>query len=264
MSVRITSASSRAVWRLIVRISSERSVPILLEKIVSEQNFDIKRLKKDDKLTLRQKEGFLSANPLGTNKHGQFYYGARCKIAFAECVPDDIQNKWIRATSASIIHSLKNFNVNNKKMECVYAETLTIKELKDFISKNSDADILHISCHGYYDRNKNKAGLMVGQEFWMGDDNDYRVPPVVILSACHVSPRGSGVEKVREALGILSETETKIVYGLFFEGKTGKSIANDLNVSEMAISKRKRTILKKLRKHLEKEKFFNFYGLELL
>ena len=116
-------------------------------------------------------------------KHGQFYYGARCKIAFAECVPDDIQNKWIRTTSASIIHSLKNFNVNNKKMECVYAETLTIKELKDFISKNSDADILHISCHGYYDRNKNKAGLMVGQEFWMGDDNDYRVPPVVILSA---------------------------------------------------------------------------------
>ena len=131
-------------------------------------------------------------------KHGQFYYGARCKIAFAECVPDDIQNKWIRATSASIIHSLKNFNVNNKKMECVYAETLTIKELKDFISKNSDADILHISCHGYYDRNKNKAGLMVGQEFWMGDDNDYRVPPVVILSACHVSPRGSGVVNVAD------------------------------------------------------------------
>lgn len=66
------------------------------------------------------------------------------------------------------------------------------------------------------------------------------------------------IEKVREALGILSETETKIVYGSFFEGKTGKSIAKDLNVSEMAISKRKRTILKKLRKHLEKEKFFNF------
>lgn len=66
------------------------------------------------------------------------------------------------------------------------------------------------------------------------------------------------IEKVREALGILSETETKIVYGLFFEGKTGKLIAKDLNVSEMAISKRKRTILKKLRKHLEKEKFFNF------
>lgn len=66
------------------------------------------------------------------------------------------------------------------------------------------------------------------------------------------------IEKMREALNILSETETKIIYGLFFEGKTGKVIAKDLNVSEMAISKRKQTILKKLRKHLEKEKFFDF------
>lgn len=55
------------------------------------------------------------------------------------------------------------------------------------------------------------------------------------------------IEKVREALKTLSETEIKIIYGLFYEGKTGKMIAKELNVSEMAISKRKRTILKKLK-----------------
>lgn len=131
-------------------------------------------------------------------KHRQIYHGARCKIAFAECVPDDNQNKWIRSTSASIIHSLRNLCANNEKMEYVYAETLTVQELKDFISKNMDADILHISGHGYYDRKNNLAGLMVGHEFWMGDDNDYRVPPVVILCACHVSPRGSGVVNVAD------------------------------------------------------------------
>lgn len=131
-------------------------------------------------------------------KHGQIYWGPRCKIAFAECVPDDSQNKWIRSTSASIIHSLKNFCANNEKMEFAYAETLTVQELKDFISKNMDADILHISAHGYYDRAKNIAGLMVGHEFWMADDNDYRVPPVVVLSACHVSPRGSGAVSVAD------------------------------------------------------------------
>lgn len=131
-------------------------------------------------------------------KHEQIYHGARCKIAFAECVPDDSQNKWIRSTSASIIHSLRNFCASNEKMEYAYAETLTVQELKDFISKNRDADILHISGHGYYDRKNNLAGLMVGHEFWMGDDNDYRVPPVVILSACHVSPRGSGVVNVAD------------------------------------------------------------------
>ena len=131
-------------------------------------------------------------------KHSQIYHGARCKIAYAECVPNDNQNKWIRSTSESIIHSLKKLCENNEKMEYVYAETLTVQELKDFISKNTDADILHISGHGYYDRKNNLAGLMVGNEFWMGDDNDYRVPPVVILSACHVSPRGSGAVNVAD------------------------------------------------------------------
>lgn len=60
------------------------------------------------------------------------------------------------------------------------------------------------------------------------------------------------IEKVHEALKTLSETESQIIYGLFFEGKTGKTIAGEFNVSEMAISKRKRNILKKLRKYLEK------------
>ena len=131
-------------------------------------------------------------------KHGQIYHGARCKIAFAECIPNDSQNKWIRSTSEAIVHSLEKFSADNEKFEYAYAETLTVKALKDFISKNSDADILHISGHGYYDRRINMAGLMVGSEFWMGDDNDYMVPPVVILSACHVSPRGSGTVNVAD------------------------------------------------------------------
>lgn len=131
-------------------------------------------------------------------KHRQLYLGSKCKIAFAECIPDDSQNKFIRSTSAAIIHSLENFCTKNEKMEYVYAETLTIQELKDFISMNMDADILHVSAHGNYDRKRNLAGLMVGDEFWMGNDNDFRVPPVVILSACHVSPRGSGTVNVAD------------------------------------------------------------------
>ena len=45
---------------------------------------------------------------------------------------------------------------------------------------------------------RNIAGLMVGNEFWMADENDYRVPAVVILSACHVSPRGSGTVNIAD------------------------------------------------------------------
>ena len=133
-------------------------------------------------------------------KHRQLYYGNRCKIAFAECVLDDSQNRFIRLCSDSIVDSLKKMSAENGKMQVIYRETLTIKDLKKFISDNLDADILHISAHGYYDRRINMAGLMVGNEFWMADENDFRVPPVVVLSACHVSPRGSGTANVADLL----------------------------------------------------------------
>lgn len=131
-------------------------------------------------------------------KHRQIYYGHRCKIAFAECVLNDEQNRFIRSCSDAIVHSLKRLVEGNEKIQVSYGETLTIKKLKKFISDNMDADILHISAHGYYDRRCNIAGLMVGNEFWMADENDYRVPAVVVLSACHVSPRGSGTVNVAD------------------------------------------------------------------
>lgn len=131
-------------------------------------------------------------------KHRHIYHGAQCKIAFAECVLNDEQNQGIRACSDAIVYSLKRLSKENKKLQVSYGETLTISDLKKFIADNMDADILHISGHGYYDRRSNMAGLMVGNEFWMADENDYRVPPVVVLSACHVSPRGSGTVNVAD------------------------------------------------------------------
>ncbi len=131
-------------------------------------------------------------------KHQQLYYGKQCKIAFAECVLNDEQNRFVRSCSDSIVHSLKTISTENEKLQVLYCETLTIKDLKKFISDNMDADILHISAHGYYDRRSNMAGLMVGNEFWMADENDYRIPPVVVLSACHVSPRGCGTVNVAD------------------------------------------------------------------
>lgn len=131
-------------------------------------------------------------------KHKQLFYGAQCKIAFAECVLNDEQNQGIRACSDAIVNVLKGLSKGNKKLQVSYGETLTISDLKKFIADNMDADILHISGHGYYDRRSNMAGLMVGNEFWMADGNDYTVPPVVVLSACHVSPRGSGTVNVAD------------------------------------------------------------------
>ena len=132
------------------------------------------------------------------SKQRQIYYGSGCKIAFVECIPNDKQNREVRAWSDSIAHSLKISSEENEKIQVVFGEALTIRDLKKFLSDNSDADILHLSAHGYYDRKINMAGLMIGDEFWMADESDYRVPPVVILSACHVSPRGSGTVNVAD------------------------------------------------------------------
>lgn len=41
------------------------------------------------------------------------------------------------------------------------------------------------------------AGIMVGEEFWMASE-DINVPPIVILSACHSSPRGMGAVNIAD------------------------------------------------------------------
>ncbi len=130
--------------------------------------------------------------------HDKVILGKKCKIAFAECVPNNNENQFIRQCSNSIIHSLKNMNMNHNGLQIEYCETLTIDDLKQFIRSYQDADILHISAHGFYQLRNNIAGLMVGEEHWMGDDIDCPIPPIVILSACHINPRGSGTVNVAD------------------------------------------------------------------
>lgn len=40
-------------------------------------------------------------------------------------------------------------------------------------------------------KNQNIAGIAIGSDIWMANEN-LVFPPVVILSACHVSPGGRG------------------------------------------------------------------------
>ena len=39
-----------------------------------------------------------------------------------------------------------------------------------FIANNADADILYISAHGHYDRKKNLAGIIIGDQFLISID----------------------------------------------------------------------------------------------
>lgn len=131
-------------------------------------------------------------------KSPQIYLGKQCKIAFAECIIPDKENLYVRKMSEIVRDTLLEMQKEYSNMLFQYGETYTINEIKKFISDNVDADILYISAHGHYAKESNMAGLMIGNEFWMADENDIHVPPVVILSACHVSPRGSGAVNVAD------------------------------------------------------------------
>lgn len=131
-------------------------------------------------------------------KSPQLYLGKGCKVAFAECIINNEDNACVRRMSEIERVMLKNMERDYPNFVLEYAETYSVKEIIKFIAENIDADILYISAHGYYTREKNMAGLMVGNELWMANENNLRVPPIVLLSACHVSPRGSGVVNIAD------------------------------------------------------------------
>lgn len=126
-----------------------------------------------------------------TLKKQQYYLGGSCKIAIAECIPNDEKNKYIYQAGECFLDMLKNIQGHAKSLEISHKHISDIPTMLKFIKDNADADILYISAHGYYNRNKNMAGIMVGDQFWMASEG-VPSPPIVILSACHTAPRGIG------------------------------------------------------------------------
>jgi len=127
-------------------------------------------------------------------KHSQYYLGEECRVMFVECVPNIKENRLIRRCSSVIVDGLERASDTSKKISYQTFEAYNINDLKSILVNNSkNFDILLISAHGFYDRARNVSGLVIGNEKWLANSNDYHTPPVVILSACHVSPRGGGV-----------------------------------------------------------------------
>jgi hypothetical protein len=78
------------------------------------------------------------------------------------------------------------------------AETLSPETLRATVDEYQPA-ILVISAHGTYTRGSNLAGLTVGNTICLGPELG-DLPPVVILSACHVAPRGVGAVTITDLL----------------------------------------------------------------
>ncbi len=140
-------------------------------------------------ITLRPLTPLTKAFQYEMQKGSQIYLGSRCKVLVAECVE---RTDGIRPYCDELTAALRDMIGKAGDMELIFMEISSVKGFKEMLAMHPDADILLVSSHGFYDIGSNMAGLSIGGERWMVDD-DIHVPRVVLLSACHVTPRGRGV-----------------------------------------------------------------------
>lgn len=125
----------------------------------------------------------------------------QCRVLFVDCVEKSNRNIAVKKYSNLLVDTLKRFEQEYPRFFVDYEETNTVKELTAVLAEsNKKYDILYLSAHGFSDRNSNMSGIIVGNEPWLADSNDFQVPKFVILSACHTSPRGTGSVNIADLL----------------------------------------------------------------
>lgn len=129
------------------------------------------------------------------------------KVLVAECIPLSDPVGQISRDGWRIAR--ENVAPEAATLAIVQAETLTLEALQQSVAEHHP-DILVISAHGTMVGNM--AALVIGDAPHLDLGLD-RMPPVVMLSACHVAPRGSGAVAITDLLlreGALAVLGTQI------------------------------------------------------
>jgi len=135
----------------------------------------------------RMVQSQVSAPPTVSLKH-------TIKVLVAECIPlsDPVgrisRKGWHLARKITAPEAVT--------LTILQAEILTLEALQRSVAEHRP-DILVVSAHGTMVGNM--AALVIGDAPHMHLGLD-RVPPVIILSACHVAPRGSGAVAITDLL----------------------------------------------------------------
>lgn len=122
-------------------------------------------------------------------------FQAGFKVLVAECIPtSDPVGRASRRGWQTISDEMSAAGV-----DLTVTETPSKDALRSALA-SSLPDVLVLSAHGFYAPDSNIAGVAIGEdEITMGDDLG-AMPPLVILSACHTSPRGGGVVNIGDLL----------------------------------------------------------------
>jgi hypothetical protein len=116
------------------------------------------------------------------------------KILVVECISKDDPVGRVSRKAWETVKEL--FAEENSPISFDIREVQDVKELRATIATESP-EVLVISAHGA--RMANLTGLVVGKDFTYGEGLG-PLPPVVILSACQVSPRGMGELSIADLL----------------------------------------------------------------
>lgn len=118
------------------------------------------------------------------------------KALVLECIPEEDEVGQISQESWHVISD--NLSKTYVPLSFEVSRAENSKEFREQVAKHKP-DVLIISAHGSYDESGNMARLVIGTELSMGTDLG-PMPPLVILSACHTGPRGSGAVSVSDLL----------------------------------------------------------------
>lgn len=117
------------------------------------------------------------------------------KVLIIECLA---KNDRIRKASDVIWEQFRE-SINPKHFNVVYLNVENTEDFLKVIKKHSDTVILIISAHGGITKENNLTYIQIGEkDNWTPLGNDFNSPPVVLFSACHVSPRGAGTVSISD------------------------------------------------------------------
>lgn len=150
----------------------------------------------------------------GITKRDDFYLYERktFKLLIIECLDS---NDKIRKLADIAWEAIKYQSKQYGFIEIFYEEVNSPVEIKEILEKYTSIHMLILSAHGSYDEN-GVAGIIINNEIWL-PDVETRVPPIVILSACHVAVKGDGNYTISEAFlrcGALATLGTLIPVGV--------------------------------------------------
>ena len=116
------------------------------------------------------------------------------RVLVAECIPDtDPIGRVSRGGWEFVADMIRQ---SGQPLTLEYVETLTLDALRQAIL-DKQPGILVLSAHGSLQGNA--AGIVIGDKLWLGLGLEH-IPPVVVLSACRVAPRGGGMVGISDLL----------------------------------------------------------------